>query len=331
MKKKISIFAILTCIIAFVIYFVNKVIYYLSTIDNLLHSSGENYYHWRYGKIYYKVESPANLHSDIHNSENQGEDSPLLLIHDLNAHSSSYEWKKAAQLLAKKRKVYTIDLLGCGRSEKPNITYTNFLYVQMINDFIKHVIGEKTDVIATGESSSFVVMANAIDNANIGKIIMVNPSSLSELAKIPTKKTKTLKFLLQLPLIGTLLFNMLEARNLIEEDFETKYFFDQYKVEEKMIRTYCEAAHADKLRSKYLLASIKGRYTKANILPCITRINNSIYIVYGEATPENATIAEQYKKAVPAIETTSIPDTKFLPHMEAAEEFINTIDVFLDE
>jgi len=316
LKKKISIFAILTCVVAAVIYFINKVIYYLSTIDNLLSTSNENYYNWRYGRIYYKK---------------QGDGTPLLLIHDLNAHSSAYEWKKAAQVLAEKHRVYTIDLPGCGRSEKPNITYTNFLYVQMLNDFIKHVIGEKTDIIATGESASFVIMANCIQSDNIGKIVMVNPSSLTELAKIPTKRTKTLKFIIQLPLIGTLLFNILEAKNIIEETFEEKYYFDKEKIEEKTIKTYCEAAHADKMHSKYLFASIKGRYTKANILQCITKLTNSIYIVYGEADPTNIETAKQYKKTAPAIETIAIPNTKFLPHMEATEEFINIIDIFLDE
>ena len=57
--------------------------------------------------------------------------------------------------------VYTIDLLGCGRSEKPNLTYTNFLYVQLISDFIKSEIGRRTDVVAVGASSSILTMACA--------------------------------------------------------------------------------------------------------------------------------------------------------------------------
>ena len=51
--------------------------------------------------------------------------------------------------------VYTIDLLGFGRSEKPNLTYTNYLYVQLVTDFIQNIIGEKTDIIASNESISF--------------------------------------------------------------------------------------------------------------------------------------------------------------------------------
>ena len=57
--------------------------------------------------------------------------------------------------------VYTIDLLGCGRSEKLNMTYTNYLYVQLISDFIKSEIGHRVNVIATGEAASIPVMACA--------------------------------------------------------------------------------------------------------------------------------------------------------------------------
>ncbi len=87
----------------------------------------------------------------------------------MDAESSGVEWKKVAAILAEKHTVYTVDLLGCGRSEKPNITYTNFLYVQMLTDFIKHIIGEKADVVATGESVAIAVMACGNDENVIGK------------------------------------------------------------------------------------------------------------------------------------------------------------------
>ena len=58
------------------------------------------------------------------------------LIHDLKPESSSYEWKRVVKALAKKHTVYTIDLLGCGYSDKPNITYTAYMYTQLLNDFI---------------------------------------------------------------------------------------------------------------------------------------------------------------------------------------------------
>lgn len=75
------------------------------------------------------------------------------LIHNLDVCSSSYEWKNIEDALSKTNTVYSIDLLGCGCSDHPILTYTNFLYVQLVTDFIKHVIGEKTDIIVSYDSS----------------------------------------------------------------------------------------------------------------------------------------------------------------------------------
>ena len=65
-----------------------------------------------------------------------------LLIHDLTPSSSAYEWSKMIDELAESHTVYALDLLGCGRSDKPSITYANYLYVQLITDFAKQVIKE---------------------------------------------------------------------------------------------------------------------------------------------------------------------------------------------
>ena len=88
----------------------------------MLHISNDNYFEWRFGNIYYTK---------------KGTGSPILLIHDTLPGASGYEWSKIEDELAIDHTVYTVDLLGCGRSDKSSITYTNFVYVQMISDFIK--------------------------------------------------------------------------------------------------------------------------------------------------------------------------------------------------
>ena len=144
MKKQVRNFLLLTTLTTISIYGINKAISVSSSMKNLLKTERGKFFNWRYGNIYYTK---------------QGKGTPLLLIHDLNPASSSYEWEKIAKHLAKHHTVYKLDLLGCGRSEKPNMTYSNYLYVQLITDFIKNIIGAKADIISTGESSSFTLLA----------------------------------------------------------------------------------------------------------------------------------------------------------------------------
>lgn len=245
----------------------------------------------------------------------------------MDAESSGVEWKKVAAILAEKHTVYTVDLLGCGRSEKPNITYTNFLYVQMLTDFIKHIIGEKADVVATGESAAIAVMACGNDENADGKICMVNPLSLTELAKCPNKRTKTLKFLIEIPIIGTLLYNIIHSREAIDEKFVDKYLYDEDTIDYQMTKIYHESAHNENAHSKYLFASIKGGYTKTNIYHCIRKATNSICIISGQYDENSIEIAKQYQKHVPAIECMCIKDTRHLPQIEQPEGFAEQLDI----
>lgn len=204
--------------------------------------------------------------------------------------------------------------------------------MQLITDFIKHVIGEKTDIIVSGDSSSFVLMASANDETIINRITMINPQNLISLAKVPTKRTKLIKHLLFTPVIGTFIYNMKINKRTISQDFKSSYYYDQNAVSEKDILTCFESSHKDRGRSKYLYACQKSRYTNANILFCLSKLNNSIFIIIGNGNPENTLSASQYQNQLPSIEIVGIDNTKQLPHVEKPDEFIEQIRIlFSDE
>lgn len=294
------------------IHMINKLVYFSATLDNLLSNPSGSFFEWKFGKIYYTK---------------HGKGKPILLIHDLSTYSSAHEWNKIIKELSKKNTVYSLDLLGCGRSEKPNITYTSYLYVQLISDFIKHIIGEKTDIIATGISNSFVLAACQNDSSIINRIIMVNPSDIKILAKSPNKKSKTLAHIINLPVFGTFLYNILTRKSDIEALFHMDYFYNNSKVDNDLISTYYESAHSSNPNSKYLFASLIGYYTTINVRHCLKSLNNSIFIIKGNRNPEYADTAKQYTDILPSIEVIGIDDIKYLPQLEEPRKFIEQIDI----
>lgn len=308
-KKTLTISTLLAGATAVGIHLLNKAIHVSATIEHMLNPVSETYYNWKFGKIYY---------------EKVGSGKPILLIHDLNTCSSSYEWEIIAEYLSKKRTVYTLDLLGCGRSEKPNLTYTNYFYVQMIHDFIKNVIKSKCDIAVTGQSCSFVLGACQNDKDIIDNVVMINPADIDTMLKIPGKRSKTVTKLLLLPLIGTLLYNILVRKENIEKIFKESYFFDKSKIRHDQIQTYYETAHCGNASSKYLFASLSGKYLTANMHLYLKGLSNSIFIITGDEEKEKY-IAENYKKILPSIEIFSIPNTKQLPQLEAPKKLYQQI------
>lgn len=315
-KKNLSFAAIFTGTAVCTMHIINRIFSYIATADNLLDENKFEHYEWRFGKIAYKK---------------KGKGAPLLLIHDLNVCSSSHEWKNVEENFSKTNTVYTLDLLGCGCSDRPILTYTNFLYVQLISDFIKHIIGEKTDIIVSGDSAPFVLMACANDDTIINRVALINPQNLVTLAKIPTKRTKIVKHLLYTPVLGTFIYNMKINKRTISEKCILSCFYDQNKIEEKNILTCFEASHKEKSRSKYLYGCQKSRFTNANILCCLSKLNNSIFIIVGNANPENILTAGQYQNQLPSIEIVEISNTKKFPHIEKPEEFTEQIQILFSE
>lgn len=314
-KHKLITLGILFSIATVVIHIINRIITASSVLKDMLHVYKKNFFDWRFGQVYYTK---------------RGQGSPILLLHDLIPGGSSYEWHKIEKELAQHHTVYTMDLLGCGRSDKPLITYTNFIYVQLINDFIKKVIREKTDVIASGFSSSFTIMACHSEASLYNRIFLINPTSLYQLSQTPSKRSRIRKFVIEIPVLGTLIYNMLTSREQITSTFMEKYYFNPFHVSSEAIDAYYEAAHREKEgSSKYLFASLTGNYANLNIVHGLRSVNQSIVILEGEEEPGSREIVENYTEFNPAIESTYISESKHFPHLENPTDFLQNLKIYM--
>ena len=107
-KKNLGIIAAFTGTVIGTIHIINRIFTYIATADDHLNKDSYSYYDWRFGKIAYKK---------------QGEGKPLLLIHDFNVCSSSYEWNKIEKKLAKNNKHCIFDRLVRMRMFRSSHTY----------------------------------------------------------------------------------------------------------------------------------------------------------------------------------------------------------------
>ncbi|MDE6209063.1 MAG: alpha/beta fold hydrolase [Lachnospiraceae bacterium] len=311
-KNKLISAAVLSTLTAASIYSINRIINLMANAKASISSDNGCKYEWRFGNIFYTK---------------QGEGKPVLLIHELTCGSSDLEWKNIVKEYSKNHTVYTLDLLGCGRSDKPAFTYTNFLYVQMITDFVKNIIGKRTDVICTGSSVQFIVMACYNDDSLFDKIVMVNPESIVLSSQNIATNKKLTKLLIEMPLIGTTIFNIYNSMYSYKKLFEEQYFTT--KIKSSVVKNYYDAAHYGTMTSKYLFASISANYTKINISTALKSINNSIIIVGGENEKNILQTCLEYQEYNSAIETCIIKNCKHLPQLEQPKSFLETINIYL--
>lgn len=316
-KHRLITLGILLSIATGIIYLANKAIAASAIVKGMLIKEEEDKcYKWRFGNVSYRK---------------KGTGKPVLLIHDLSAGGSGYEWKNIIEELSEKNTVYVLDLLGCGKSDKPKITYTNYLYVQLICDFVKNVIGEQTDIIASGMSTSAAIMACNAESDLFNRLMLVSPMSLVELNKIPGKNSNMQKFILEIPILGTMIYHILFSMFHVKHLFMETYMFNPFHIDTDFIDAYYEASHRGDGAGRYLYSSIVGRYMNFNIIHGLKNVDNSIFLVGGKERPGNEEILENYTEFNSSIETITIPKAKLFPHIEQPKEFLKQVSIYFSE
>ena len=297
------------------LYLFNRFIHTSSVKNNLLKTDQGLFYKWKFGSVFYTKKGQGN---------------PVLLVHDLTTFSSGYEWHQLVESLSKTNTVYTLDLLGCGRSDKPALTYTSFLYVQLITDFISSVIGEPTKIIAAGSSGAFTLEACTMSNHRIDRVILINPKELHALAKIPTSSCKFLRNTLALPLIGTFLYNLFINKKTLANLLKTVYYYDPNKVTDLTVDFLVESSQKNKARGRFLYACMVSKLTCSNLFHSLRRMNIPVSILSSTGIPNNLVIATEYQQILPSIKIIELENSNYLPHMETPHETLEQILFLLE-
>ena len=293
------------------LYAANK--YIDSCITPITTSKNDHIFAWKDLKIIYVEKgNPTNP--------------PLLLIHNLTPSSSKEEWYRIDDALSKDFHIYELDLPGCGKSDKSNITYINYLFVQIISDFIKEIIGMETNICTTDLSSSIILMTARFNPNMITKIIVINPTLIDNLVTPATLKNKIEEKLLLLPIIGTFLYNCKMSKSAIIDYYQYVNFYNFQNVSSKIIDIAYYNAHAHHSNGRYLLSSIMGKYTNINIIHALPKIDKDIYMI---GNGNYKTIIQEYKKYNKKIHSSYISNCRLLPQLEIPETIIDKIKEIL--
>ena len=316
MKKNTRRFLLLTTAAVGSIYAFNRFIAETSASKKLLTDGNGSYYNWKFGKVFYTK---------------KGNGTPLLLIHDTDVSSSSFEWYKLIKKLEKNHTVYTIDLIGCGRSDKPALTYTNYLYVQLIVSFVHDVIGTSTDVIASQYSSTFTLMANQLDAELFNHIILINPPSIKNVQGTITTANKIMKDIMELPLIGTFVYNLTHKRSDIDTAFRQRYYKKPQLILGKLEDIYYEAAHSNNGNGKYLYASQISNYMNVHMDHVIRKLEKPVHMVASQDLKSNISTMDSYRHLNSSIEIHYLSGCKLLPQLEVPEKLLSAVNAILDK
>ena len=306
-KQKCTIFI---STILFAHYFINKAIFFIA---NKNYPSKKLYkqYDWRLGKIAYDV---------------SGEGKPVLLIHGTTPGQSSDIFNNNVTELSKHYKVYSIDLLGYGSSERVFTTFTAYTYASLINDFINDIIGSPTAIIAQGEGAMFSMAAYMQNPDNFKKMILVCPKGISD--SYATNEDRELRKLYELPLLGESIYLYNTSMEKTKE-ITKSLIYSQNKASLVNERFYC-SSHVGGANNKYTFSSYITNFMNIDTKPYFDKLNIPLLSVWGDKSHDFNNM-QIMKELTSSAQYAVFEDTASLPNLENSSEFNKIAKEFLDQ
>ncbi|MBU6228121.1 MAG: alpha/beta fold hydrolase [Cyanobacteria bacterium REEB459] len=149
---------------------------------------------------------------------------PVLLVHGFGA--STDHWRKNIIDLAQDFQVWAIDLVGFGRSAKPDWPYSGSLWQAQLQEFITEKIGRPTVLAGNslGGYSALCTAANHPDTA-AGLVLLNSAGPFSDQAAgdRPNPLGKLIQSILLQPLPSWLIFQYVRQPGVIRRTLEQVY------------------------------------------------------------------------------------------------------------
>ena len=254
-----------------------------------------------------------------------GTGKPLVLIHGFGA--SIGHWRKNIPVLAEAGyRVFALDLLGFGGSDKPTATYTIELWQEQIKAFWDAHIAEPTVFIGNsiGALLSLMVVTNHPEIA--AGAVLINcagglnhrPDELNfPLRVVMGGFTK----LVSSNVTGPFLFNLIRQKSRIRRTLTQVYRDSEAITEELVDLLYTPSCDpgAQKVFASVLTAPAGPSPTE--LLP---KVKHPLLVIWGEDDPwtpiAGAAIYQQQSETGPDVEFVGIPNAGHCPHDEKPDE-----------
>jgi pimeloyl-ACP methyl ester carboxylesterase len=257
----------------------------------------------------------------------RGSGDPVLLIHSIHASAWSYEWRRNVDALARENTVYTIDLLGFGRSDRPAIRYSAALYMALIADFAAQVIETPSVLVATSLSAAYAIVLAARDPHRFRAVVAVGPTGISRLSTNSHVAGDVPRIAIGTPVVGTAIFNTLVARRSIELALRLTYHDDRF-VTPELVDVYFATAHQP--GAKNAPSAFIAQQLNLGVRDEVRRLTQPLLIAWGEHAVEvPMEDLHAFRALKPDAEVVIFSRSGSLPHDERAAEWNESVRSFL--
>ena len=134
----------------------------------------------------------------------KGDGEPLILIHGYGA--AMWVWEKQFEILSRSYRVYALDLIGHGFSDRPKIAYSPEAYIQFLKDFMDGVGIEKATLIGNSMGGGIAWGMAGFFPERVEKLVLINSVTPDVLDQVRNDSFRTLVAIKDIPFLPYLVF-----------------------------------------------------------------------------------------------------------------------------
>jgi pimeloyl-ACP methyl ester carboxylesterase len=257
-----------------------------------------------------------------------GEGEPLLLLHGVYAGASSFEFRKNFQELSKSFRVYALDLLGCGMSERPARGYGPEDVASQVEDFVREEIGDSAHLVASSLSAALVVPAAVRSPRLFKKLVLICPTGYGTLDRRSGRLGDVIYGLFLAPVLGNTLYYAIVSMWGIRYYLRSMAYHDADLVTEELVEDYYRTSH--QVGARYFPAAFVSGKLNLGVADLWPRVPHRTLICWGlEARTAPVREAQRFVQHNPRSEPRIFKDAGLLPHDERARTFNEETKTFL--
>jgi pimeloyl-ACP methyl ester carboxylesterase len=270
------------------------------------------FYTWRGHQVAYYVD---------------GSGPPLLLVHSINAAASAFEMRMPFTGFRDSYRVYALDLLGYGGSDRPEQLYTGADYAALVGDFVNEVIGERTAVIASSLGSAYSVKAAAQRPEHFGALTLICPVGITQLAK--PERPGPAYSILRGP-VGDALFAGLVSRPSMRLFLTQQAYYDPHIVDDHVLDGFYMPSHQP--GAKWAPICFLTMLLNCDISADFGKLRQPLLLVWGrQATTTPVGQATQFLDRNPRARLEIVDQARLLVQDERPEVFNTLVKGFLEQ
>jgi pimeloyl-ACP methyl ester carboxylesterase len=255
-----------------------------------------------------------------------GSGPPLLLVHSINAAASAFEMRGPFFGQRAGRRVYAIDLLGYGGSDRPNRRYSAADFIALIADFQRDVVGAGGAAVASSLGAAYTIRAAAATPGLFGPLVLICPTGVSQLAE-PSEPGVAYGLLRGRP--GDLAFAALTSRRSTRLFLEQQAYYDKSCIDETTLRGFYDASHQP--GAKYAPICFVSQLLNCSVADAFGKLAQPILLVWGkQGTTTPPSKAQEFLALNPQARSEVVDGARLLVQDEHPEQFNALLRGFLD-